>query len=305
MEGSFLVTHASICCRSGEDNDASHRLKMDWKVTRTFFCSEVILFPIVSTLTLVQWEAIGVVRDDESSGCCVYLSAPLYRPSTFFSIPAMFFSTYSVCSAFISMHPMFFSKHTMFLSMHSGPVSLQASPSPCSGPCLCPCSGGNCCNLTTWHKVLVQGRFLYCCVYVLLSQASLLYSGMRSLYISTNNPLTRKQASSITSLHKQQRASLMPSYKTSLFILSISLSQCRIISKLTFYEVELTSPSPTKLLSIIFERTWRIGEVPDEWQERRSGQLWANQPHLHPEKVMEQVDLWVAGKIEGYHEQST
>ncbi|XP_040400941.1 uncharacterized protein LOC121063970 [Cygnus olor] len=49
-------------------------------------------------------------------------------------------------------------------------------------------------------------------------------------------------------------------------------------------------------LSVIFERSWRTGEVPEEWktasvmlvfkkgQEGRHGQLRASQPHLHPWK---------------------
>ena len=44
------------------------------------------------------------------------------------------------------------------------------------------------------------------------------YSNTHFQYIFTNNPLSRKQANSITSLHKQQRVYLMPRYKTPLFI---------------------------------------------------------------------------------------
>jgi len=42
-------------------------------------------------------------------------------------------------------------------------------------------------------------------------------------FISTNNPLARKQASSIACFHKQQRAYLMPRYKTPLFIQTFCL----------------------------------------------------------------------------------
>ena len=52
----------------------------------------------------------------------------------------------------------------------------------------------------------------------LLFKASLLYSNLHIQYISTNNPLPRKQANSITSLHNQQRIYLMARYKTPLFI---------------------------------------------------------------------------------------
>ena len=46
----------------------------------------------------------------------------------------------------------------------------------------------------------------------------------------------------------------MPSYKTSLFILFISLSQHCIISKPIFSEVELTSPSPTSSPSLLMKK---------------------------------------------------
>jgi len=81
---------------------------------------------------------------------------------------------------------------------------------------------GRCHEIATWHRFLVQWRFLYCCRLhdpSLLFQASLSYSNTCIQYISVNNPLAQKQASSITIFHKQQRAYLRPSYKTSLFIL--------------------------------------------------------------------------------------
>lgn len=169
LEGSFLVAHANISCRLGEDTDAPHRLQIDWKVTRTFFFSEVILFPIVRMLTFVRRETIKVVRDDESSVCHLYLNAPLYRFSTFFSTSATFFSMHLACSAFISTP-------AAFISARSGLVNLQVRLSLWSSPCLCPCSwslfvvlvrgrclGTSCHEIATWHRVLMPGRFLYCC----------------------------------------------------------------------------------------------------------------------------------------------
>ena len=83
------------------------------------------------------------------------------------------------------------------------------------------------------------------CICAYSSKQAFLYSNIRIQYISTNNPLARKQASSITSLHKQQRAYLMPWYKTPLLIQTLSPFQSLIISELTFNEAKLTSPSPT------------------------------------------------------------
>ena len=81
----------------------------------------------------------------------------------------------------------------------------------------------------------------------LLFQANLLYSNTCIQYISTNNPLARKQANSVTSLHKQQRVYLMPRYKTPLFIQTLPPFQSLITSESTFNEAKLTSPSPTGL----------------------------------------------------------
>ena len=100
----------------------------------------------------------------------------------------------------------------------------------------------------------------------LLSQTSLLYSNTCIQYISTNNPLTKKQANSIKSLHKYQRAYLMPRYKTSLFILSISFSQHHIISKSTFNKVEPTSPSPTNACKNKLSKiNWRHQQIPHSY----------------------------------------
>jgi len=91
---------------------------------------------------------------------------------------------------------------------------------------------GHCHKLATQHRVLWPGRFLYCCddhdhvvclSICLLSKASLLYSNTHIQYISTNNPLARKQSNSITSLPNQQRANLMAWYRTPLFIQSFCL----------------------------------------------------------------------------------
>jgi len=83
-----------------------------------------------------------------------------------------------------------------------------------------------CRELATQHRVLLLGRFLYCCddldheavSICLLAKASLFYSNSHIQYIFTNNPLARKQANSITSLHSQQRVYLMARYETPLFI---------------------------------------------------------------------------------------
>jgi len=58
---------------------------------------------------------------------------------------------------------------------------------------------------------------------LLLLKQTFWYSNTGIQYISTNYPLARKQASSITSLHKQQRTYLMPRYKTPLFIQTFCL----------------------------------------------------------------------------------
>ena len=71
-------------------------------------------------------------------------------------------------------------------------------------------------------SLLLWWSWSWCRLY-LLSKASLLYSNTHIQYISTNNPLARKQANSITSLHNQQRVYLMPRYKTSLFVQTFCL----------------------------------------------------------------------------------
>jgi len=79
-----------------------------------------------------------------------------------------------------------------------------------------------CRELATRCRILMPGRFLYCCEdhdhdtvsFCLLSKAIFLYSNIHIQYISTNNPLARKQAR----LHNQQRVYLMLRDKTSLFV---------------------------------------------------------------------------------------
>ena len=98
----------------------------------------------------------------------------------------------------------------------------------------------------------------YLIAVMIMIMIMILYSSSKPFYILTHVfsnvlfPLTihfaRKQANSITSLHNQQRAYLMPRYKTPVYSDLLSLFQSLIISESTFDEVELTSPSPIDIL---------------------------------------------------------
>lgn len=116
-----------------------------------------------------------------------------------------------------------------------------------------PYLGASCHKLATRHRILVPGRFLYCCdehghdavSLCLLSKASLLYSIICIQCISTNNPLARKQAGFITNLHNNRELILCLAAKHPIYYVFRSLSQSLIISKSALEEDESTSLSPT------------------------------------------------------------
>ena len=111
-----------------------------------------------------------------------------------------------------------------------------------------------CRKLATQHRVLLLGRFLSCCddldhdavSICLLAKASLFYSNSHIQYIFTNNPLARKQANSITSLHSQQRVYLMARFITPVYSDHLYAFQSLIISESSFDKTKLISPSPTE-----------------------------------------------------------
>ena len=79
----------------------------------------------------------------------------------------------------------------------------------------------------------------------LLSQASLLYSNTNIQYISTSNPLARKQANSVTSLQSAESLCSGLVQNTPVYSELLSPFQSLIIRESAFNEDELTSPPPT------------------------------------------------------------